>query len=323
MGRIGIKQVAALAGVSTATVSRTLAGKPVDAAMRARVEQAVVATGYRPNLAARRLRSRESGTIGLIVADIRNPFFTAVSRAVEDAAFAKGLRVILCNTDENEAKEQMYLRLMEEERVTGAIFAPTRASADALARTRLTFPLVLIDRAAPASQHDAVVLDNAGACAELVRHLHMARGYTRIAGFFGAASTTGRERREGYERAMHELGLEPDGRFLDHGNGFAEAAVDEILRRPARPEALIASNGVMLLQMTRALLKAGLAIPRDIGIAGFDDEPWTEIVGGGLTVMAQPTEEIGRSALQMLLDRCANPDSAARRLVLQARCIAR
>lgn len=323
MGRIGIKQVAALAGVSAATVSRTLAGKPVDPAMRARVEAAVAETGYRPNLAARRLRSRDSGTIGLIVADIRNPFFTAVSRAVEDAAFARGLRVILCNTDENEAKEQMYLRLMEEERVTGAIFAPTRASADKLARTRLAFPLVLIDRAAPASQHDAVVLDNAGACADLVRHLHSERGYRRIAGFFGAASTTGRERREGYERAMRGFGLEPDACLLDHGNGFADAAVHALLNRPARPQALIASNGVMLLQMTRALLKAGLSIPGDIGIAGFDDEPWTEIVGGGLTVMAQPTEDIGRSALHMLLDRCAHPEATPRSLVLQARCIVR
>lgn len=322
MTRVGIKQVAVLAGVSPATVSRTLAGKSVDPAMRARVEDAVRATGYRPNLAARRLRSQDSGTIGLIVADIRNPFFTAVSRAVEDAAFERGLRVILCNTDENPAKEQMYLRLMEEERVTGTIFAPTREGAEKMTRARFSFPLVLIDRAAPMSPHDAVLLDNAGACAELVRHLHR-RGYRRIAGFFGAASTTGRERREGYEATMRALGLEPAARFLEHGAGVVEAAVAQLLAESQRPDALIASNGVMLLDMVRAIRRTGLRIPEDIGLVGFDNEPWTEIVGEGITVMEQPVEEIGRNAVAMLLERGLHPEAAAKRLALQARCVIR
>ena len=127
--KVGIKDVAKAAGVSPATVSRALAGKAIDPEMRSRVEEAVRRTGYLPNLAARRLRSRHSNTIGLIVADIRNPFFTAISRSVEDLAYARGLRVILCNTDENPEKEEMYLRLMEEERVLGAICAPTRRTA--------------------------------------------------------------------------------------------------------------------------------------------------------------------------------------------------
>lgn len=127
---VGIRDVARVAGVSTATVSRALGRGPVSAALREQVEAAVRATGYRPNLSARRLRSKAAQTIGLIVADIRNPFFTAVSRAVEDAAYAAGMRVILCNTDEDPAREAMYLRLMEEERVTGVIFAPTRTTAE-------------------------------------------------------------------------------------------------------------------------------------------------------------------------------------------------
>ena len=322
MAQTGIRQVAALAGVSPATVSRTLAGKPVDEAMRARVEEAVKATGYRPNLAARRLRSRESGTIGLIVADIRNPFFTAVSRVVEDIAFANGLRVILCNTDENPAKEEMYLRLMEEERVTGAIFAPTRHSAPVIAKTRFAFPMVLIDRSAPTALHDAVVLENAAAAAVLVRHLHE-RGHRRIAGLFGAASTTGRDRREGYEATMLELGLRPEGRFLEHGAGATERAVAELLSDAERPDAVIASNGLMLLDVTRALLRAGLSVPDDIGLAGFDNEPWTELVGSGITVMEQPVDEIGRNAMAMLLDRCSRPNAAARRVALQAKCLVR
>ncbi|CAG4915541.1 unnamed protein product [Acidocella sp. C78] len=164
---VSIKDVARAAGVSPATVSRTLGGGAVSAALRDRVEEAVRRTGYRPNLSARRLRSQESQTVGLIVADISNPFFTAVARAVEHAAYAAGLRVILCNTDENPEKEAMYLQLMEQERVTGVIFAPTRASVERLDRGgRPPYPMVLIDRAGRASGQDAVVLDNfaAGPC---------------------------------------------------------------------------------------------------------------------------------------------------------------
>ena len=170
--KVGIKDVAKAAGVSPATVSRALAGKAIDPEMRSRVEEAVRRTGYLPNLAARRLRSRHSNTIGLIVADIRNPFFTAISRSVEDLAYARGLRVILCNTDENPEKEEMYLRLMEEERVLGAICAPTRRTAGQVGRVRRGFPIVMVDRAEQGQLHDCVVLDNAGASAALVEHLH-------------------------------------------------------------------------------------------------------------------------------------------------------
>jgi hypothetical protein len=146
--------------VSTATVSRVLSGRTVAADLHERVQAAVLAVGYRPNLAARRLRSRHTNTIGLIVADIRNPFFTAVSRMVEDIAYERGQRVILCNTDEDPAKEAMYLQLMHEERVTGVILAPTRAGLAQVARSKPDFPMVLIDRTAPGMAHDSVVLDN-------------------------------------------------------------------------------------------------------------------------------------------------------------------
>ena len=152
---VSIKDVARAAGVSVATVSRALADGPVSEALKAKVAAAIAATGYRPNLSARRLRSQHSDTIGLIVSDIRNPFFTAVSRAVEDVAYQAGMRVILCNTDENPDKEAMYLRLMQEERVTGVIFAATRATAETLDAQALGFPVVLVDRAAPGGAADA------------------------------------------------------------------------------------------------------------------------------------------------------------------------
>jgi len=319
---VGIKDVAQAAGVSPATVSRVLGGGKVSPALRAQVEAAVRATGYRPNLSARRLRSRDSQTVGLIVADISNPFFTAVARAVEDAAYQAGLRVILCNTDENPRKEEIYLQLMEEERVTGVIFAPTRATADRLASARPVFPIVLVDRAAQTSAHDAVVLDNAAAAAALVEHLHEA-GYRRIAGLFGNASTTGIERHDGYAAAMRCFGLAPAARFVAPSIAAAQAEITGWLAERQPPAALIASNGLLLMGVVRAMRLAGKSMPEDLAVAGFDNESWTELVGPGLTVIEQPVAEIGRIAMRLLLERLATPDAPVRKVVLAGRCVAR
>jgi LacI family fructose operon transcriptional repressor len=319
---VGIKDVAKVAAVSPATVSRVLAGRAVDPQMRDRVMAAVRSTGYRPNLAARRLRSRHSNTIGLIVADIRNPFFTAVSRAIEDIAYARGLRVILCNTDEDPEREAMYLQLMQEERVTGVILAPSRAGSESAGHFRTDFPMVLIDRAVPGATRDCVVLDNEAMAAGLVTHLHEA-GHTRIAGLFGATSATGLQRRVGFESAAASLGLEAQALSVPHGPGEAEKAVVAAMAAPSPPTALLASNGVMLMAVLRALHSLGLSVPEDVALAGFDKEDWMEFVGGGLTVVEQPVEEIGRAAMAMLVDRLDHPDAAARRVVLAGKLVAR
>jgi len=323
----GIKDVALAAGVSPATVSRALGGGPVSAELRALVEAAVEKTGYRPNLSARRLRSQHSQTIGLIVADISNPFFTAVARAVEDAAYQAGLRVILCNTDENPEREALYLQLMEEERVTGVIFAPTRASLKRLAGQKQKFPVVLIDRAGTSGGQDAVVLDNFAAGATLVEHLH-AQGYRRIAGLFGNASTTGIERHDGFAAAMQKFGLAPEARFIPPSVVAAEAEVTAWFLPGARPagtapQAVIASNGLLLMGVVRALRAAGKKTPEDLAVAGFDNESWTELVGPGLTVIEQPIAAIGRTAMEMLLQRLETPDAPVRKIVLGGKCVVR
>ncbi|KAA1056749.1 LacI family DNA-binding transcriptional regulator [Azospirillum argentinense] len=323
---VGIKDVAREAGVSVATVSRVLSNGPVSDALRARVEDAVRATGYRPNLSARRLRSQHSQTIGLIVSDIRNPFFTAVSRAVEDAAFQAGMRVILCNTDENPEREAMYLRLMQEERVTGLIFAPTRATLAQLDRTDLDFPVVLIDRSAPAGRFDSVVLDNPQAAALLVDHLH-GQGYRRIAGLFGNTSTTAVERHAGYQAALAAHGLHAEARFVPPTAEAAEVEIArwlaEARRSGAMPDAVMVSNSLLLMGVVKATRTLGLTIPGDLAVAGFDNEPWTELVGPGLTVIEQPVHEIGRAAMTLLFERLDDPERATRKVVLSGTCVAR
>ena len=319
---VGIRDVARAAGVSTATVSRALGSGPVSEALREQVEAAVRATGYRPNLSARRLRSQSARTIGLIVADIRNPFFTAVSRAVEDAAFAEGMRVILCNTDEDPAREAMYLRLMEEERVTGVILAPTRVTAERLATERPEVPVVLIDRAGPPGLFDSVLLDNHAASAMLVDHL-VAQGYRRIAGLFGSTSSTARERRAGYEAAMVRHGLVPSVRTVAPNAAAAEAAAARWLAEADRPEALVLSNGLILMGAVRAARAAGLRVPDDLALAGFDNEPWTDLVEPGLTVVEQPVDDIGAQAMRLLFERIAQPDQPVRKVVLSGRTVLR
>ncbi len=188
MSHPSIKAVAEAAGVSTATVSRVLANKPhVRPDLRERVLAAVAQLNYRPNLVARNLRSHQSSTIGLIVSDIRNPYFTDISRAVEDAAHEQGYSVFLCNTDENPEKERLYLNLMRDENVAGVIFSPTRQTAAQFAALELEFPTVVVDRAVPNYDVDQVLIDNTAAAYRLTTHL-IEQGYRRIAGVFGEAS---------------------------------------------------------------------------------------------------------------------------------------
>ncbi|MDN0073632.1 LacI family DNA-binding transcriptional regulator [Crenobacter sp. SG2303] len=319
---IQIKDVARVAGVSPSTVSRVLGNGPVSAEVRKKVEAAIKATGYRPNLAARRLRSQHSQTIGLVVSDIRNPFFTAVSRAVEDAAYKAGMRVILCNTDEDAGKEAMYLSLMQEERVTGLIFAPTRETAETLDSNKLGFPVVLIDRAGPPGRNDAVVLDNAQASEILVEHL-LSQGCRHIGGVFGNTSTTGVERHAGFVAALERRGLPAPARFIAPSLDAAESAIRQWLVEPDRPEALIASNGLLLMGALKAARQAKIEVPRDLLLAGFDNDDWTDIIGSGMTVLEQPVYEIGRTAMAMLMARLESPELLPRKIVLSGRLVVR
>lgn len=319
---ISINDVARVAGVSKSTVSRVIGGGAVSAEVRARVEAAIAQTGYRLNLQARRLRSRHSGIVGVIVADIRNPFFTALIRAVEAVAYQQGLRVMLCNTDEDPSREALYLQMMQEERISGLIFAPTRTTVGRLERMQWDYPTVLVDRAPASGRHDSVVIDNAAAMTELVGHL-LAQGYRRIGGLFGSTSTTATERRDGYLAAMQAHGLAPDYREIEPTAEAAIAAVGPWLAQPDRPRALVTSNNLLLMGALRAARAAALSIPDQLALAGFDNERWTELVEPGISVVEQPVEEMGRAAMSLLLERMKSPELPVRRLVMATRCVLR
>lgn len=322
-----IKDVAEAAGVSTATVSRVLSDKPhVRPELRQRVLAAMDDLDYRPNRVARSLRAKRSSIIGLIVSDIQNPFFTAVSRAVEDMASAKGMSIFLCNSDENQDKEMMYLEHMRAENVAGVIFSPTRQTADAFAeRVDVDLPMVVIDRRVQGFDVDSVLIENVESAYQLTEHL-LADGYRRIGAMFGVASTTGRERRKGFVQALrdHELELEPGMvNYVDAREEVGYEATRQLLNLPERPEAILTSNGLLATGAFRALRESQLAIPDEIAFATFDDTPWAGLVEPPVTVIRQPTYEIGKTACEILLERIDEPSRPTRQVILKSALVVR
>ena len=322
-----IKHVAQAAGVSIATVSRVLSGKShFSPEVRERVLAAVKELNYHPNRAARRLRSRQSSIIGLIVADIQNPFFTSVTRAVEDMASEQSLSVFLCNTDEDPQKEAMYLALMRDENVAGVILAPTLQAAESFHDSvKLDVPVVVIDRRVDDADVDSVLLDNADSAYRIVKHL-LADGRSRIGAIFGINSATGRERREGYVRALRDHDREPIPELITYVPARAEtgyAAALKLLTLAEPPDAIFTSNGLLSQGAYRALRESRLKIPDQMGFASFDDTAWTSLVEPAVTVIEQPTYDMGQIAAELLLKRLEEPTRPARQVTLKGKLIVR
>ena len=322
---VSIKDVAEAAGVSTATVSRVLSnGLHVRPEVRERVMAAVERLGYRPNLVARSLRSQQSNTIGLIVSDISNPFFTALSRAVEDAAYEQGFSVLLCNTDENPEKETIYLNLMGDTSVAGAIMSPTRQTIASFADTNLPFPIVVVDRSIANSDVDAVLLDNVDAAYRLTTHL-IEQGYRRIAALCSEMST-GLERQLGYEKALRAHGLAPKSDYMKYLAPKADAGYSTTLKMldlAEPPEALFTVNSLIAVGALQAIRERNLTIPDDIALVTFDETTWASLVQPAITLIDQPTYEIGKTAAELLLQRIADPGRPTRQVILKGQLIVR
>jgi LacI family transcriptional regulator, fructose operon transcriptional repressor len=322
---VSIKDVAEAAGVSTATVSRVLSnGLHVRPEVRERVMATVERLGYRPNLVARSLRSQQSSTIGLIVSDISNPFFTAISRAVEDTGYEQGFSVLLCNTDENPEKEAIYLNLMRDTAVAGAIMSPTRQTIANFADSNLPFPIVVVDRSISNGDIDAVLLDNVDAAYRLITHL-IEQGYRRIAALCSEMST-GLERQIGYERALRAHGLAPKTEYMKYVPPKVEAgyvAALKMLDLAEPPDALFTVNSLLAEGALQAIRERNLTIPDDIALVTFDETSWASLVQPAITLIAQPTYEIGKTAAELLLQRIADPSRPTRQVILKGQLLVR
>lgn len=317
-----IKDVARLAGVSTTTVSRVLANERyVKEDVRRTVQEAMEQLNYQPSRTARSLRARRSKIIGLIISDIQNPFFISLVRAVEDVASGQKYAVFLCNADEDSEKEKFYLDLMQGEQVAGVIVSPTLEKNDpCLALLQANIPFVVIDRTLADADVDSVTVNNTQGAYDLVSHL-IEDGYTRIGAVLGVTSTTtGRERYEGYVRALvaHHISLDP--RLVLTGIPREEVGyrlTEALLNLSEPPTALFTGNNLLTVGALRAIHQHGLHVPDNIALAGFDEIDWMSLVRPELTVVAQPTYELGKMAANLLLQRIEHPSRPSQKIMVK------
>lgn len=306
-----IRDVARQAGVSTATVSAALNGTAfVSPELKQRVLAAVNKLGYAPDAIARSLKQGRTHLIGLVVADITNPFFNEFTQVVEAVAGTAGFSVLLCDTNQDFGKEQEYLRLMRTYRVEGLILAATGQSSDyqQAGMEGLHMPVVLVDRALPALPFDSVTLDNVTAAMLATNHI-LDFGHRCVGAITGSLHlSAARERDQGFRAALQHRGLRCDERFVRDGR-FREddafAACLDILTHDDHPTALFVANNHMLIGVMRAIAERGLRCPQDVSVVSIDDFRWANAFIPRLTTVSQPVPEIGRIAVRLLLDRLA------------------
>jgi LacI family transcriptional regulator, fructose operon transcriptional repressor len=318
-----IKDVAQKAGVSISTVSRVLSNKPyVSDDVRDRVMQAVQELDYRPNQVARSLRSQQSTSLGLIVSDVCNPFFTDVSRAVEDCAYEKGYSVFLCNSDENEKKERFYLQEMIDKNVAGVILSPTQKASENFTGLNVNLPVVVYDRSVKGMDVDTILIDNRDSAFQLTNHL-IENGYKRIAGIF-CNVPTGYERRTGFEKAMTKANFDPPPIIMTQTRIEAGyEAAKKLLSQSPRPDALFTSDNLVLAGAMQAVNELGISVPEEIGLVGYDDVAWMTLVKPTMTIIRQPTDQIARMAVDLIMQRIENPKRPPLQVILKGQLVIR
>lgn len=323
-----ISDVAARAGVSTATVSRALNGKStVDPALAARVQAAATELGYHPNALARNLRRQETAVLALIISDVENPFFTAIARGVEDIAQTAGYSVVLCNSDENEEKERRYIDVALQERVAGVVLSPIGKSTNVDVLRERGTPVVAVDRPLVGVTGDQVLVDTRRAARVATEHL-LANGYRRIGCVTGPDGVrTADDRLAGYRDALRgATGATAAGELVrraEYRATGARHATLELLGEAEPPDALLVANSTMAIGVLEALSSRGLRAGRDVGVVAFDDAPWTTLIDPPLTVVAQPAYEIGTVAAKLLLARISGGSCERTATVLEARLVER
>jgi len=323
-----IKDVAARAGVSVASVSRVLnSSKPVAEATRGRVLAAAEALHYSIDQRARALRRRKSGTLGLIVSDVANPYFPDVIRAIESVAYHNGHDLFLCNSDEDPERERFYVRAMIAQRIGGIIIVPvTMTSASLALALRNDIPIVCLDRRLDDVALDSVRIDNRAGGA-LAADALLDHGHRRIAAIVATRTTPGSDRLLGFSARLAERGVPLADEFVRDGEykqsgGYAAASSIFALRD--RPTGLFVANLPMTLGALQAARERGFSVPRELSLIAFDDTPWATFLDPPLTTIGQPTDELGSAAATLLIDRVEERyTGSARTIVLEPRLIER
>ena len=319
--------VAKKAGVSIATVSAVINGSVnVSDKLTKRVQEAIREVGYRPNIVARSLKTGGTKTLVCIVPGIINPIYAEIAQAIEVFANAKGYAVFLCNAQEDCKLQRKYLHLSRSMQVAGGIIIPA-AELDVPVQQLeqdLGAPLVVVDRAPLDASIDSVVVDNFES-AERAVSLLINLGHRRIGAIASyPLSTTSLQRISGYEAAMAKAHLSTEGLIRQNCSNVerAKSAVCDLMNSPNRPTALFATYEHAGMGVVQGLNSLGLSYPKDVSFITFDGNAWADALHPSITRIRQPTENMGREAVRLALERIeSKSEFSARRLVLQTEFI--
>ncbi|MRG61182.1 substrate-binding domain-containing protein [Agromyces sp. CFH 90414] len=313
MGAVSIREVAALAGVSITTVSNVL-NRPEIVSRKAveRVEAAIESLGYVPNIAARQLRAGRSSVIGMAVINITNPFFAEMALGAERAAEASGYAVFVGNSYDSAARESHYLDLFDRQRLDGVLLAPIGDDLSALERfAKRSVPVVLVDRVDPSGRHASVSVDDV--LGGRLAASHLIEGGARRLMFVGGPTRIAqmRERLEGTrieaERARLDLAVVDEG-ALSVRLGLKIGRDLAAMPRASRPDGIVGGNDEVALGIMHSLIQAGVDVPGEVSIVGYDDIDFASASTVALTSIRQPSHEIGLRAAQLLLAALAGED---------------
>jgi LacI family transcriptional regulator, kdg operon repressor len=329
--RITISDVALKAGVSKATVSRFLNRREelLTPAIAIRVERAIADLGYTPSPMAQGLKRGRSRLIGLVVADVTNPFSVAVLRGAERACQEAGYLLMLFNLGNESGREREAIEALSSYQVDGLILNTLGRDEGAVAQAvRHGKPVVLVDRRHGAMQADFVSIDNAGAVQMAAAHL-LSAGYRELLfisePLSGVSSRT--EREAAFRAFVAEHGTEAAGRSFEStaedAQGLDGALRSLCKRVGAKAPAVLCSNAVISLRVAAAAARLGLRFGTDLGLVGFDETEWASLIGPGLTTIAQPTDDLGRIAASCLVERLKGLVLPPRQILLPGRLIVR
>jgi DNA-binding LacI/PurR family transcriptional regulator len=320
---VTMRQIAERAGVSIGTVSHVInETATVRPKLRDRVLDAIRSMGYQPSALAQGLRKNRTNMLGMVIPDITNPFFPGVVRGVEDVAYKRSFRVILCNADNDPTKEASYVRDLRSYHIAGLLIIPA-AGADIAGQLRAyasaSVPVVCIDRVPDGWKGDAVLVANAEGSYLATRHL-IQMGHKRLAVIAGPLKlTNAAERLKGFTRALGEARIEIEPEYVQEA-GFDTAtgyrAALRLLRMLPRPTAIFACNDLMAFGVLQAARELGLRCPEDLSIAGFDSLEFTNFTDPSLTSVYQPGYQLGATAARLLLQRVDGLRSAPKKVLL-------
>ena len=323
-----MRDVAARAGVSVATVSRFVAGTAtVSPATSDLIAQAIKDLSYVPNRLPGILRGAGPRTLALVVGNVRNPYFPELISGCETAAREAGFSLIFSDTDEDPDNQDQLLMRLAEERVAGILLAPASNSRTALAALRAVgIPAVLVDRRIDGAKLDTISVDSFEAMRKGVSYL-IGLGHRRIGHIGGPSNIASTEdRRRGYLAGLADAGLEADEALMFRGDLREEgglAGCRYLLALSDRPTAITTGNSLTTIGAMKALRAAGLGVPTEMSVLAFDDFPTAELLDPPLSAIGQPVHDLGRRAVGMLLERLNNPELPARTEVLQSTLIIR